>query len=99
MVTGKKEPMFPVLGDPIIKALPWSFLMPHEKQAQQNHGQNLKQLAGRGGLGIDEVYHIIRDERYPFATHNMGRVRWAVMQRLSKFQDAADLDAGGKEGV
>jgi len=93
---GDKEPMFPIMGDPIIKALPWAFMRPHEAQAQQNHGQTLNRLANRGGLGIEEAYHILRDEQYVHGVHNKGRVRLALMRQLSKFQD--EQDAIGKIG-
>lgn len=85
-----KEPMFPIMGDPIIKALPWAIMRPHEAQAQRNHGQTLSRLAQRGGLGIEEAYHILRDEEFMRGFHNKGRVRWALMQQLSKFQDAQE---------
>ena len=58
------EPMFPILNDPIIKALPWALLKPHEKQAMRNHSQSLNELARRGGLGIQEAYLIIKDMDY-----------------------------------
>jgi hypothetical protein len=36
-----------------------------EKQAQSNHGQTLKRLKERGGLGLDEILAIIENRRWP----------------------------------
>src|SRR5260221_9985394 len=47
-----------------IVGVPWSLLAPHEKQAIANHGQTLKDLAERGGLGVDEAIDIIEGRRY-----------------------------------
>lgn len=78
------EPMFPIMGDPIIKAIPWASIEPHAKQADRNHGQTLKRLAERGGLGIEEAYHILRDEPWPHgATHNKPAVRAALMRLIA----------------
>lgn len=41
--------------------VPWSFLEPHEAQAQYNHGgQSLARLAERGGLGPSEMLAIVK---------------------------------------
>lgn len=83
-----KEPMFPIMNDPIIKALPWAAMRPHEEQAQRNHSQTLNRLASRGGLGIEEAYHILRDEPWPRGTHNKGKVRRWLMWHLCQLEDA-----------
>ncbi|MCW1932594.1 hypothetical protein [Pararhodobacter zhoushanensis] len=82
-----KEMMFPIMGDPIIKAIPWPALLPHEASAQRNHGgQTLNRLAQRGGLGIEEAYHILRDEPCPTGDrYNKDLVRVALMRMLAKF--------------
>ncbi len=81
-----KEPMFPIMNDPIIKALPWAALRPHEAQAQRNHSQTLNRLASRGGLGIEEAYHILRDESWQHGTHNKSKVRRWLMWHLCEFE-------------
>jgi hypothetical protein len=45
---------------------PIAFFEPHEEQALANHGQTLKRLAERGGLGLGEAIAILRgnDNRY-----------------------------------
>lgn len=40
---------------------PWELLRSHEAQAQTNHGQTLRQLAERGGLGPDEIMAIMEN--------------------------------------
>jgi hypothetical protein len=67
------ERMYPVLDVPkgFPSRIPWAMLAPHEGQALRNHGQTLDQLAGRGGLAVNEIVAIIqgvgRPERIPEA--------------------------------
>jgi hypothetical protein len=77
-----KEPMFPIMGDTMIKALPWSVLRPHEAQAKKNHGgQSLERLAHRGGLGIEEAYCVLKDMDFPTGGRfNRDLVRVALMK-------------------
>lgn len=95
-----KEPMFPILGDPVIKAIPWAALRPHEPQAVRNHSQSLSRLASRGGLSIEEAYCVLKDMAWPTgAKWNKWPVRVALMRLLLD----AGLDAGratlkGEEG-
>ena len=79
-----KEPMFPVLNDPIIRALPWAALRPHDRQAQRNHGgQTLNRLSQRGGLGIEEAYCILKDMDYPTGgKFDKEQVRIALMKLI-----------------
>lgn len=78
------EPMFPILNDPIIKALPWSVMRPHEKQAQKNHSQTLNRLAQRGGLGIEEAYCVLKDIGWQRGKWNKDRVRIALLQMVDR---------------
>lgn len=55
------EPMFPIMGGPRV---PWSLIEPYEAQAQTNHSQTLKQLAGRGGLSMCEAMAIMSSVPY-----------------------------------
>lgn len=86
----RNEPMFPILGDPIIKALPWSVLAAHDEQAKSNHGgQTLNRLAQRGGLGIEEAYCVLKDINFPTgAKYNKDRVRIALMVIVDKHRQA-----------
>jgi hypothetical protein len=38
--------------------------IPHEAQAQINHGQTLRRLAERGGLAASEVVAVLTDRRF-----------------------------------
>lgn len=61
----RPEPMFPILHDPIIRAIPWAAIAPHERQAQSNHYQSLKRLAERGGLSVVEAVVVLLDKPFP----------------------------------
>lgn len=50
------------LGIP--KSVPLDILRPHEEQAQKNHGQSLKELAGRGGLCPQEMAAVLCNESW-----------------------------------
>lgn len=41
------------------QSVPWSFVAPHEAQAQKSHGQTLQRLAERGGLDPSEMVAIV----------------------------------------
>ena len=56
-------PMFPILNDPVIKAIPWVAIAPHEAQAQKNHSQSLSRLSQRGGLSVCEAIAVMQNER------------------------------------
>lgn len=44
--------------------IPWVVMVPHEQQAQKNHGQSLERLAQRGGLSAKEMLAVMRDSDY-----------------------------------
>lgn len=46
------------------KWVPWSLLMPHERQARANHAQDLETLARRGGLGPAEMVAVLEDRAW-----------------------------------
>lgn len=78
-----KRPMFPVLNDDTLKAIPWDVLKPHEAQAKANHGQSLNALASRGGLSIEEAYCVLKDMRWPTGTKwRKSAVRIALMRMV-----------------
>lgn len=75
--------MFPILNDPVIRAIPWDALTPHEAQAQTNHGQSLARLAQRGGLSIEEAYCILKNMKFPFSCPwEKGAVRIEIMRLI-----------------
>lgn len=86
----RTEPMFPILNDPIIKCIPWAAIAAHEPQAQRNHSQTLRGLAGRGGLSIHEAYHIMKDQQWPRgfkrSQSNDAAYRVALMRVLHDFE-------------
>ena len=69
-----KQPMFPIMRDDVIKAIPWASLAPHEKQAKSNHSQTLNRLAQRGGLNIAEAVAILEDRPWHTMDRTLGRV-------------------------
>lgn len=86
----QNEPMFPILNDPVIRAIPWAALTPHEEQAHRNHSQTLKGLASRGGLSISEAYYILKDMKYPWhdplTPTKLYAYRIALMRLLHDFE-------------
>lgn len=62
-------PMFPIMGGP---SVPWEVMLPHENQAQKNHGQTLRRLAERGGLGPHEAWAVVNG--LSFFKHSKGEV-------------------------
>lgn len=93
-----KERMFPILGDSIIKALPWSMMDPHETQAQRNHSQSLSRLASRGGLGIDEAWYILKDQSFDWHTKlNGDNVRILLMRMVKEHRAAIASLTAAKE--
>ena len=75
--------MFPVLvglGDrdrnpPCPRQVPWEWLAPHEKQAKENHDQNLETLASRGGLDPLEMWCVLHDRKWPWGVARERRAR------------------------
>lgn len=54
---------FPILRHPEFR-LPWALVVPHAKQAMENHGQTLERLAERGGLSFSEALAVMCDLNY-----------------------------------
>lgn len=66
---------------PQINSIPWRIIAPHDAQAIRNHaGQNLENLASRGGLSPCEAVAVLEDVDY--------RKRWPK-QILSQEQMVA----------
>jgi hypothetical protein len=62
------EDMFPILDKGPKEYVPLRIVKVHEKQALRNHGQTLKRLAERGGLGWIELLCVLEDRDYDFHT-------------------------------
>lgn len=80
----------PIMSSKHLKSMPMAML--DENQAMRNHGQTLKRLAERGGLGPTEALCI------------MDSVRWGSYKvcdendlLLKRRVDAFNLKAGGLE--
>lgn len=64
------ERLFPIhpedrrLHKELPRGVPWDFVAPHESWAQSNHGQSLKRLAERGGLGLCELVAVLEGRRW-----------------------------------
>jgi hypothetical protein len=89
----QNELMFPILNDTMIKCIPWAAIAPHEAQAQRNHSQTLRGLAGRGGLSIHEAYHIMKNQEWPWRTfkrsaENDAQYRVSLMALVRDFEKA-----------
>jgi hypothetical protein len=81
-----KEPMFPILNDPCIKAIPWAAIASHEAQAQRNHSQTLNRLASRGGLSPCEAVAVMLDQ--PWRKMNDAWARAKLMCLVLDFEKA-----------
>jgi hypothetical protein len=80
-VNDMTEPMFKILNDPIITAIPWAAIAPHEEQAKRNHSQTLSGLNRRGGLSIHEAYYVMTDQTWPRAFPAQTPVRDATFRK------------------
>lgn len=69
----------------IVVAIPMEMLIPHANQAQINHGQSLRMLRDRGGLGTGEAVAVLDDRKFQsmsFPEAN-ARLREIMMSFLS----------------
>lgn len=46
------------------RSVPWAFVAPHERQAQDNHGQPVVRLAQRGGLSPAELLAVVTGRQW-----------------------------------
>lgn len=93
----EKEPMFPILNDPVIKAIPWAAIQPHDAQAVKNHSQDLKRLARRGGLAVYEALAVMTG-RDPWKPVNPTWARAKLMCLVWDFERTALTTSGGEHG-
>ena len=59
----------------LVVALPWEMMAPHEKQADSNHGQTLRRLDQRGGLGACEAVAVLEDREWRPMTYAAANKR------------------------
>lgn len=77
-------PMFPVKGDPIIKAIPLAVLYENREWANKNHGMSLTRLHHRGGLTLLEAYCIVAAIPIPNKPWSDDQLRLALISYISK---------------
>lgn len=76
---------FPILNDPYLRGIPWAAILPHEKQAQTNHSQTLKGLAGRGGLSACEAVAILMDRPWSRVSQEWARAKiFSILWNLER---------------
>ena len=76
------------LGWPV--SVPLCLIQPHERQAIANHSQDLRTLAGRGGLHPIEMLAVITDQDYRAVEHLTTEQALAeVMRRGGRAREAA----------
>jgi tyrosine-protein phosphatase YwqE len=59
----------------------------HEDQAYSNHGQTLKRLKERGGLGVTEILAIIHRKKWAY----YGNMKWE--EALKMLNDILNKEA------
>lgn len=70
-------------------SIPWEMLIPHEKQAVENHGQSLCELAKRGGLNEYEAILILRDKPlypWPFKGLDQDKARYFLKEMIKEYE-------------
>ncbi len=78
---------FPIPGSNQKEYIPLEVIKPHEKQAIRNHGQTLKRLAERGGLGWIETFCVLENREYDFhtkLTETTARIKVLEIVNLQK---------------
>jgi hypothetical protein len=104
-----EESQFPILGSSrqllptLPTSVPWSIVEPHESQAMKNHGQTLKRLADRGGLGWTELSDVIEGKSWdgrsyssrhdPELVYREARAAMLVLRHVKHLTEAAQKSA------
>ena len=47
-------------------AVPWEMVAPYEGQILANHYQTMQRISERGGLCWEELYYVLRSEKWPY---------------------------------
>lgn len=85
------EAQFPIHPEDrrTLRSVPWALVAPYEQRAKSNHSQSLRTLAMRGGLGIQELYALLRDEDLGVVRIvSLGDALSYVKQRISELEGA-----------
>ena len=77
---------FPIQNGP---SVPWAFMAPHESQCQSNHGQGLKHIADRGGLGPDEAWAVVNGIPYREIKDEHAQNWFALAERVNREAEQA----------
>jgi len=83
----------PILSPEGMDPFPWDIILPHEAQAQKNHGgQTLQQLAERGGLNVCEVVAVLEDRSFVIMTEidAIYRLVEIIRETTRKMQQEGD---------
>lgn len=96
MVEREMRTRMPIMGSTLLSEIPFAMLVPHEKQALQNHGQTLNRLAERGGLDHSEAIDILEGRKWNTTKHCLenehyliNKVReWRAIQRAAEIGKA-----------
>ena len=69
--------------------IPYDIIAPHEEQALSNHGQTLKRLAERGGLGWSEILAILTGRKWADVVYSICRdeAKAAVLDYIAKAKE------------
>ncbi len=84
------------------RSVPWSFVAPHEKQAEENHDQSLELLAKRGGLDPSEMLAIVTGKRWneiDASQDGLAANRDALLALLAATLLAAIQEGGDTDGA
>lgn len=86
------ENKFPILGSEPKEYIPLDIIKPHEKQALRNHGQTLKRLAERGGLGWIEALCVLEDREYDFHTKLTEEIARIKVLEIVRYEKSHNLE-------
>ena len=58
-----------IMKGTLLHRVPWAVVEPHQRRADQNHGQTLERLQERGGLCPSEMYALLMNKRLADVNH------------------------------
>lgn len=68
-------------GIRIMNGVPWGMMEEHEAQAERNHDQSLRVLAGRSGLSACEAVAVLEDRDWRYMPLDEAFLRLAEIER------------------
>lgn len=78
-----KEKVFKIQARGQLPPIPLRIIIPHEAQAQTNHGQSLLQLDQRGGLDPKEALHVLHNLRWHRSAEST-RIQQLTMEEANR---------------